>query len=138
MTLDQLRRWCGFLAIVAGLGLLWNSSTLLPRTMSAEDMELTSAGSCYVCDTTAGCSGSVDCEESTKQEGRYVKITTTGQGEASCGTTEEEGPKTCEVDTYLLCTTTTYCDDDACTVNCTSTTTKVPTNCNTSGSCQDY
>jgi len=129
----------GFLALFGGLALLGSSRQSVTLASSEEMMVKFGGAACLICNTIPSCGGSVACEGSTLQPGKFVKITTTGQGQAQCGTRTDgtAGPSQCgPVDTQKLCTTTTYCTDNACSMNCTSTTTTVPTNCPMSGNCQ--
>lgn len=132
-------RTMGCLVIFGGLAMITSAPNIGASAAPADELAAAFGGDCYYCGSITGQCAVYPCVKVTRpgdpQEGRYVKAEGEGRAEAECRTKQSPGKKECNEDTPLLCLTQYWCDDNACSVNCSSTTVKVPTNCTMSGNC---
>lgn len=118
----------GWIALLSGIALLGAGTPAASERISPTEAR-TLFGGCMRCKTVAACGVTAACQASVDNPGKFNKQTSTNQAYAACTDDRATGPKTCTEDTPMDCTTTTVCNDNACSVNCSSTTTKVKTNC---------
>jgi hypothetical protein len=135
MRLNRIQQ-LGSLALFCGLVLVSDSS--IPAAVSKQEMAGTFGGAlCWRCKSIAGCDVEVACAADPDNRGKFFKQAKTNQAAAECAQDVQagQGRTSCSTpDTPKLCETVTTCDNNACTVNCSSTTQTVPTNCPMSSS----
>jgi hypothetical protein len=135
----------GIGTLVTGLALLASSTFGGSPATSVSDMSTVYGGACYYCGAGVVCND-IACyqfsEAGDPNNGKYVKATGNTSGgnpiaEAVCRTTTSTtGKKTCVEDTSTTCFTQTWCDNAACTMNCSTTTISVNNNCTMTGTCE--
>lgn len=133
----------GIAILLMGLALLAGSTQRGSAETSAKDLAIIYGGDCFYCGQGQICND-VACFQLAAPDpnaGKYTKATGSKDAggnwiaEAVCRTKPNNGKKTCTEDTSTTCITQLVCDNDTCTMNCSSNTASVNNNCTMSGSC---